>query len=327
MDADKDEIILSSTRGVHRFDAKTNAWKYLDPGCSLRNSEFDSAVAVGEELWVGYSKRSFGVWGAQGISRFNERTGAWRYMSPVELGTASPVTRMVALPNQEIWVLFATRPWLGSAFPWNFYPREGIKRQRGLGRWADGKWSFRADTLPPERHELPFGMRCDLVALGNRLVYQTKSGVYVGPEPWNRVVEGEVYSMAPTEDGKTVKIRRLKRAESGVPSLEQQVGYLGSDEKQVQFKPIPRSSPDWVESPFFHNSNSLSSGVPSVGYHEARIPVRPGHFVVVENLCTGGYAHGLLQSPTAVWVFSQGEIVRLDRKVLAELAQEMLDKN
>jgi hypothetical protein len=106
MVADHGEILATSNRGVHRFEARTGSWRFLDPHCDLRNSKVTTAVLAGEDLWVGYGRQSFGVWGSQGISRFSERSGRWTYLAPAELGTASAVRRIVALPNGDVWVLF-----------------------------------------------------------------------------------------------------------------------------------------------------------------------------------------------------------------------------
>ena len=165
--ASEGELLVASTRGVHRFDPKTDTWQYLDPRCALRNTVFHSAAIVGEELWIGYARQSFGVWGQQGISRFNERTRTWQHMLPDELGTAqcgSPDRRVAQWPGLGCFlesVLGSVLPCLGSST----FARES-SGPRALGLWADSKWTFPAESPPTGRPAGLFSDTGDMAAVG-----------------------------------------------------------------------------------------------------------------------------------------------------------------
>ena len=134
------EILVTSNVGAHRW--RNPGWELINTGAALKNSAISAVASVGDEVWVGYTKPGFGVFGTQGISRYNEKTGQWSWMSPEQLGTASPVQQIVSV-NGEAFVLFVEREWLGSAEEWTFYDREAaLNRPQGLGRFAGGKWEF-----------------------------------------------------------------------------------------------------------------------------------------------------------------------------------------
>ena len=327
METARGEVLVSSNRGVHRFDPETATWRFLDPNCPLRNPVFHTAAIVGDELWLGYARQSFGTWGTQGISRFDEKTGQWHYMSPAELGTASPVRRIVSLDNGEVWVLFGDRPYMGAAMRWDFYPRERVPRPAGLGRFAGSKWEFPVEGPPPVTPSPRFfGGSDDLAAVGNRLVYATPSGVYVGPKPWKRVVEGTVYGVAPTEDRGAVVITRrsLESPEHGGP-LRLQRGRIGPADAPVEFQNVENKP---GESADFGNvarsamkGDSLIASYPGAGQHWVHVPLAETDDWVVGDFHNSS-CHGVLESPTAIWIFSQSEIIRLDRNALTDLATE-----
>jgi hypothetical protein len=328
MEVDRGEVLISSNRGVHRFDGRTNTWRFLDPHCPLRNSVFHTAAAVGEELWVGYAKHSFGIWGEQGISRFDERTSQWRYLPPTELGTASPVRRIAALANGEVWVLFGERPWLGAAMPWEFYRRESIARPAGLGRWAGGKWEFpiAGPSAGNPAHSY-FGQTEDLAAIGNRLVYATAAGVFAGPPPWKQVANGQIYCVRPAKGQQAIEILRRHPGSAEQEPSKSQHGFLGLHDDRVQFQDLPNDPADPMD--FYRESGgaSLVASYPSAGTSWVRVPLGDqGEWLVGDFGAMNrphGDQHGVLATATAVWVFSEGEIVRFDRRQLSELARSM----
>ena len=175
MVAEGGEVLVTSNRGLHRFDPAGDRWQFLDSGSPILNSTFHTAAVAGDELWLGYARQSFGVYGEQGISRYDETTGRWSQMTPEQLGTASPVRRIVTLPGGDVWVLFGDRPYMGAAMQYDFYPREQVPRPEGLGRMAGGKWEFPlsgppAAARPPRMME---GIGNDAAAVGDRLVFAT----------------------------------------------------------------------------------------------------------------------------------------------------------
>ncbi|MCY2996428.1 MAG: hypothetical protein NTY19_52555, partial [Planctomycetota bacterium] len=331
MEAAQGEFLISSNRGVHRFDVRTSRWQFLDPKCPLHNAVFHSAAVVGDELWVGYAKQSFGIWGEQGISRFDERAGTWHYMAPSELGTASPVRRIAVLSSGEVWVLFGERPWLGAAVPWNFYPRESISRPAGLGRWAGGKWEFPVagpSSGPPS--QFFFGQSDDLATIGNRLVYATATGVFAGPKPWKQLAEGPVYCIRPAKDQQAIEIlRRHPLSPENEPSKSQR-GLLGPNDDHVQFQDLPNKPAEPFDPYQVIGGDSLVASYPSAGTNWVQISLgNRGKWIVGEFGASDRQhsdQHSVLESLTAVWVFSESEIIRLDRRRLIELAQSLSDK-
>ena len=188
------EILVTSNRGAHRYRAADDTWQFLDSGCVLKNSEFHAGAATADELWLGYARQRFGVLGRQGISRFSEKIGQWTYISPSELGTGSPVRRIVTLDNGEIWVLFGPEPYVGAAaMPHSYYANERQPQPTGLGCWSQGKWSFPAVQTPDSTAQPPglarpsvsFDASDDMAAVGNQLVYFCRDAVFVGPTPWS----------------------------------------------------------------------------------------------------------------------------------------------
>jgi hypothetical protein len=200
--AENGEILVTSNVGVHRW--RNPGWEFINTGAALKNSEISAVTSVGDEVWIGYNKPGFGVYGTQGISRYSEKTGQWSWMSPEDLGTASPVQQIVSV-NGEAFVLFGAREWLGSAREWNFYPREEARKMpAGLGRFAGGKWEFPfvAEGIPataPREYTnsstgVPF-IQQELVqvrhiaAVGGKLRIGTSDGFYEGPAPFKKIKE------------------------------------------------------------------------------------------------------------------------------------------
>ena len=332
MEATRGEVLVSSNRGVHRFDPETATWRFLDPNCPLRNPVFHTAAIVGDELWLGYARQSFGTWGTQGISRFDEKTGQWHYMSPAELGTASPVRRIVSLDNGEVWVLFGDRPYMGAAMRWDFYPREHIPRSTGLGRFAGGTWEFPVEgpSVTNDNQWGFFGQSDDLAAVGNRLIYATRSGVYAGPKSWKRLAEGWVIKIAPSPDGKSVEIIRrdpdsLRKDQPINHPRELQWARVGPADDHAQFQDMEAKRGEEINTRGLIGGDSLIASYPGAGQHWVHVPLAETDDWVVGDFLDS-HCHGVLESPAAVWIFSQGEILRLDRNTLTDLAKESPEK-
>ena len=327
MVAERGEVLVTSNRGVHRFDARNDAWRLLDPNSPLRNPVFHTAAVVGNELWIGYGRQSFGVFGEQGISRFDERTGRWSYMSPAELGTASPVRRIVTLANGQVWVLFGGRPYMSAAMQYDYYVRERMPRPTGLGRFADGKWEFPAVAMPESKERQQFfGPTDDLAAVGDKLVCSSGSNVYVGPGPWRKIADGPIVGIAPAEDGKAVEIIRRSAGADGGPDQAFQRGVYHAEDTSVAWRPFQFDN-NSVEQYHYVMGNSLIEPWRSDQARAFR-PAGPNDDTWVVTQTGGGYyGSSALVTPAAVWIFSHGEIVRLDRSILAKLAQQRTEKN
>jgi hypothetical protein len=187
--AENGEILVTSNVGVHRW--RNPGWELINTAAALKNSEMSAVTGVGDEVWVGYNKPGFGVYGTQGISRYSEKTGQWSWMSPEDLGTASPVQQIVSV-NGEAFVLFGAREWLGSAREWNIYPREEARKMPvGFGRFAGGKWEFPflPEGIPdPGTYQNPPVVR-HIAAVGGKLLIGTSHGLYEGPAPFKRRTE------------------------------------------------------------------------------------------------------------------------------------------
>ncbi|MHC4718772.1 MAG: hypothetical protein ACYS5V_17550, partial [Planctomycetota bacterium] len=227
------ELLAFTDRGAHRWMNDQGRWAFLDPQSPIRNPSLNAAAVVGDELWLGYTNKSFGVVGEQGISRFNERTGAWSYMPPEAIGTSCPVRAIAAGPDGDVWVLFRPRPWYGSAWESPLYKREP-RGPTGLGRFRNGRWEFpvKLDGVPETVQRSRKGPRgvetrteklpiYSLAAAGGKLFVANSEGVYMGPGKWRRVVEaistrhgsgrGPIPGIAASEDGKTLKVWRIDK--------------------------------------------------------------------------------------------------------------------
>jgi hypothetical protein len=320
------EVLVPSSRGVHRWEAKAGAWRFLDPQSDLRNPRISDATVVADELWIGYTNQDFGIVGQQGISRFNEKTLEWSSMTPEEIGTACPVATLAVGPGGDVWALFVPRPYGGSTSEMLKYRREAIPRPWGLGRYSGGKWQFPIPVGPKlenaPTHAMNFmgflgpGPHC-LLALGGRLYVVTHEGVYVGPEPWKKILDGRVDRIAPSATGLELEILREKPMRKEDTRLMVERGTYSPATGQVSFKDLTEEeSRDWRHGP-------LSSPW-SLRYseHGPWIPL-PAHksgkwFLGPLPDFHRGEAYGLVQTPYAVWLISDGMMIRLDRRRLAE---------
>lgn len=312
--AERGETLVSSNRGVHRFDGQ-EAWRRLDAKCDLRNPTIDTAAAAGKELWIGYGRQSFGEMGAAGISRYDESAGRWTHLGPADLGTASPVRRIAAIDGGDVWVLFAERPVLSSAGPFIYYRREVIPRPTGLGRFSAGKWEFPAAGAPqPGRGTGFFMIAPDLVALGDTLLYSTGVEVYAGPRPWKKIATGEVLGITLAADRKAVEIIRRERSrELGNQPAGFTHGVYRPGGAEVRFEPYKFRDPwdqyalmsgDSLMAP--EGGHSYQQWVP-LSVNGARRAIGPFH---------GSDSIRTFPTDRAVWFFSRGELVRVERAAL-----------
>ncbi len=299
------EILVTSNVGVHRW--RHPAWDFINTGAVLKNSEVSAVASVGDEVWVGYNKPRFGVFGTQGISRYHEKTGQWLWMSPEDLGTASPVREIVCVKG-EAYVLFAPREWMGATMEWNFYAREAaLKMPRGLGRFASGKWEFPFKlegvpvSVPREYTNTTTGAKTiyeepvqveHIAVAGGKLLIGTSHGLFEGPAPFKRIREGCVVSMIASADGTGV-----------VAAMAPQRYYRSQEEISIfrynpatgigKAEPLPKGSDAWM----------MRQQIPG---EEA--PHRPAPW--------GGGELNFTVTPYADWLWHAGELIRVERAAL-----------
>lgn len=315
------EVLVTSNRGLHRFDPATASWRFLDTHSPLRNSVLTAAAVVGDELWLGYGLQSFGVMGEQGISRYSEKTGQWSYLSPAELGTASPVKRMEVLPNGELWVLFGEWPWLGSAMRYLFYAREArTPRPAGLGKFVKGKWEFPVEGPPRRDRDASIPVNPwwhneqDLAVVGNQLVVRGAESVFVGPKPWRQIATGGIIGIRATDDHQAVEIIRgigdNVAWSQGRPAYEHAFYKPGAGE--LTFAKLNSTGQDGFFQ-YLMGSPSLSEA----GKHAFALPGIKGNR---GELWYAGkpFGQSVVESAAAIWLFAEGEVIRLDRRRLAD---------
>jgi hypothetical protein len=327
MYSEKNEVLIKINRGVHRWDNNSQDWKYLDPQTPLKNPSLSTAALRNDELWIGYTNQSFGVIGQQGISVFDENKLNWSYISPEQIGTGCPVWRMSTMTNGDIWILFSGRPWRGAALEFSLYSREGANNTKsGLGCFSNDKWNFPIDLQDIERNNnisLIFwdDGNYDLVAVGNKLFISNRKGVYVGPDKWQRIVEGDILRMDLSADGKSLIILRQGPRTDDNSSTYQRGRYHLTMGK-ISFESLPFEGLDRMQleppSYLWERNNETpemwkQSWVLLPEFKEERWVVGPFG-------SNNGY-HGVIETPYTFWIASQGELVRLERKSIENIVK------
>lgn len=333
------EILVTSNRGVHRWDAVAQVWRFLNPHSALKNPNLSAVTEVRDDIWVGYTNQSFGVTGEQGISCFIEETGEWSYMDPDRIGTHCPVKRIVAMRNGEVWVLFAPRQWLGAAMELRYYERENQPMSRGVARFTNGKWEFpaRIDGVPLSRErerqgpnglerwteKAPIG---ELATVGNRVFLSNRTGVYMGPGRWKKILPGcedragflcSGHHIKTSENGKALIIM------SPDPKEQQtvlQARFVPPD-GEIRFTKVKLESDAWHSLPL--RGYLLNMGGERA-WRQSWVRVQSsqqGEWVVGPFPCDD--YHAVVGTPRAVWIASKGEIVRLDRQKLSGMLANM----
>ena len=324
--AEEGEVLVTSTRGVHRWDARAGAFRFLDPKCDLRNPSLVSVTPVGDELWVGCTNQSFGVIGDQGISRYNERTDKWAYTSPDEIGTASPVRAIAALPSGDVWVCFEPRE-SSAAMEYPYYLREAAqKRPVGFAQFSHGRWRFpvplvdAASSQPATtRSSRGPGMMVawtrQMLVLGDKLFAADTDGVYVGPDPWRQILDGPVLTLELTPERDAVLMLRgpgPTSVNTGGSEYTFERGRYTVATGKVSLESVTLTE---EQSSHLWQQASLLTG-----------PVDPneGEWVTLRTTLSGRLALGplapthraVIETPSAVWIASLGQLIRLDRAKL-----------
>ena len=331
---DNGEIIVTSNRGVHRWDARRKTWGFLDSQCHLKNPALSAATPAGDMLWVGYMNQSFGVVGRQGISRYDEKTGKWSYTTPGTLRTHCPVKRIATIGDGDVWVLFGQRPNLGAACEFRYYERESRPMPDGVARYAAGKWEFpakmegvppsiereRKGTNGPERWTEKVRMG-GLATVGSHVFVSTTAGVFMGPDPWKRILKpsddrrsffdcGD--HIETSQDGECVVIVRRD------PKDHQSVlrARFVPPEGEIRFDKIKLRESTWHLPHRGYLLNQTEQG--RWGQDWAVVPSSVCEEKWVVGPFGGTGYRSVVETAAGIWFASNGELVRLDRHKLSE---------
>lgn len=324
MYCEKNEILIKSNLGVHRWDAESQSWKFLEPKTELKNPSLSTAVLRKNELWVGYTNQSFGVLGQQGISVFNEETMKWSYISPEQIGTGCPVRRMAVLSNGDLWVLFRERPNRAAAEEYSYYQREaGLSKEAALGCFRNEKWEYPLqlpgiDDSPASLtlYSLINGNIYDLAVLDDKLFISNRSGVYLGRYEWEKIVEGEVLRMEPSYDGNSLIILHQGPRKDEDSSTFQR-GLYDIDTGEVSFESLPYEKIREIElePPDFLWEQQTIELQQSERWHQ--------YWRLCDNTrIISSLGSGVIETPYAFWLVKEGELVRLDRKSIEKIIEK-----
>ena len=315
MVAEDGELLVLTDQGLRRWAEKDAKWALLDPQTPLVNPTISAVVRVGKELWVGYTNQSFGVIGRQGISRFDEEKMTWTHTTPEEIGTACPVKAIVPL-KEEVLVLFRKREWMGAATDYQFHNDEP-RGPSGLGRFAAGKWEFpiRLDGVPESitrTRKGPNGEETweqklepeDLIPAGGKVFVSNAAGLYEGPGKWRQVLafDNETYHsrfLRPSADGTTIEV--LQR--------DKRLTYDPATGKTTEAAISSNEYNDAMSNPGNRDDGRLRQGW-------TEVPTKKEGSWALGEL--DGEYHRIVETPWAVWIVSTGQLIRLDRKLLAD---------
>jgi len=318
------EVLLLTDQGVRRWMDKDAKWTPLDPQSPLVNPTIGTVVPIGKELWVGYTNQSFGVIGHQGISRFDEEKMTWSYTDPNEIGTSCPVKTIVPL-EKEVLVLFGHRQYMGSAAEFPFY-RDEPRGPAGLGRFAAGKWEFpfRLDGVPESitrTRKGPNGQEkwdeklkvCDLIPAGGKVFVFNQAGLYEGPGKWRQVLalDGKSHywsCFCRSADGKTIEVLQEGKTIDGQLEGNRRVydpATGKTTEGAISYKEY--SDARW-------NIEQPRGGVLRQDWTEVPTAMK-GSWALGE---LDSKYHRIVETRWAVWIVSTGQLIRLDRKLLAD---------
>ena len=328
MYSEKNEILIKSSRGVHQWVEKSKSWKYLDTQTPLKNPSISTAALRNDKLWIGYTNQAFRVTGQQGISVFDENKLKWSYISSEQIGTNCPIWRMSAMTNGDIWILFNGRPSRGASTITIDYSLEpGSSPKSGLGCFRKGKWNFPIDlpATDPKQTNLSGIWSVsgyDLISADNKLFVSNREGVYVGPDKWQRIVEGDILRMDLSSDGKSLIIlRQGPRADDN--SSTYQRGRYDLTTGIISFESLPFEGLDrmQLEPPsYLWERNSEINEMWKQSW--VLIPEYKEEGLVIGPFGSGNGYHSVIETPYAFWIASQGELVRLDRKSIENIIRK-----
>lgn len=318
----RDRAVAVGEAGAFLWNAAGRSWRRLDPGCHLSGPQITAAAAVGDELWIGYTGTLDARTGLPGISRFHEQTGRWTHMHPEQLGTSQRVESIVPGPQGGAWVLFRERELtMGQRWYWPVrYLRTDVKQRSGLGRFADGKWTFPATPLegvPPtirqtwkedgraKHRDVPAAIT-HLARAGDALFVANDLGVFVAGRPWRKIVDGPVRAIGSAADGKALLIARYLHETD-----EHQRGFYDLGTGKVTFREARSGDPQVYWRSFLHDIGAMSGDRKWL-----RVPVRKDGQWYFGPLPGDLGTRVIAETPHAVWVVLAGQLVRIDRKAM-----------
>jgi hypothetical protein len=309
LSGEEGEAIAWTNRGTHQWQGGKQAWRFLDSGCALKNSALSAATPVGNQLWVGYTNQRFGVLGEQGISCYDEEKGTWSYFSPEDIGTASPVSEIASTSSGEAWVAFSERPWGGAAVEFPFFARETrLNRSRGLGHFLKGKWEFpfHPRKVDADSSARRFEYSKHAVAHGDLVCVKDGPNLFLGPNPWKLLYSGDGGGIEFATNGEGIVIYRSEYTGNKV---ECQRGVVNLADGKVSFEKFEDKREHWerYQVGLFRGGQYSSWAV---------IPTQKGGRWGVGPLEQATYA--VVETPWAVWIVSDGQLIRLDRKLLKD---------
>jgi len=263
------------------------------------------------------------------------------------------VRRIVPLANGEVWVLFGERPWMGAVGEFPLYPRER-HGPPGLARYVAGRWEFSVKlegvpaSRPIESRSRPIELPADrgairagsggpaapgspssagtptpmeplpilyLAGAGGKLFVANRLGVYAGPRPWKQVFSGAIVSMEASADRTTLEIvpetEENRHTTEGITfhRYDPAVGRLTTEK-------LPPNQEQWWS--IHERGDVLHSGgaEPQFVRQWVRIPItKPGQWAIGP---LPPARHKVVETSAAVWIASEGELIRVDRKRLAD---------
>ena len=205
--------------------------------------------------------------------------------------------------------------------------QDGVTCRCGLGRFADGKWQFPVDGPTAIRNDVsnPYHQCHEpdwMESLGNQLVYKTPTALYVGPAPWKRILEFDDHwasHIRPTRDGKGIIIQRAGPRKASGSEWEYAVydgtaGELRFKDAEIDDRRTPSRELEAID-PIYDRKYVSDDWVQIPGSSMNR-PWLAGPFAGED------VDRRVLVAPHAFWVYSRGEIVRLDRKAVDNVVRE-----
>lgn len=311
--AEDGEIMAVTNRGVYCWLSERQKWRLLDPESPIKNPVITTAVLVGDELWIGYTDEFLSPPSRSGISRFHDKTQKWSHVSAEEIGSAYPICGIVPMPKGEVWLLSGlSKPLVG--------PHSKQQLVQNVGRFHSGKWEFPvklkgiAMTYSDSRSTTPAPIE-HLTAVGEKLFASNATGLYVGPGQWKRIVEGPLWVVQPTQDGKALEMlqnRDRKRYYGRYDPATGEMKWSPTDTEHLSSKwynfPLAGNFPVMPpQSSFAENWTGLST-IEAQRWRVGPLGVSADHME----------PHKEVETPFAIWFVSKHELIRLDREVMRE---------
>ena len=185
------EVLVTSNRGLHRFDPAADRWQFLDSGSPILNSTFHTAAVVANELSARLCPAVVRRLWRTGHQPLRRDDGPLVADDARAVGHGLPGAADRRAAGRRRWVLFGDRPYMGAAMRYDFYLREQVRVRPGGSHGCRQVGVSANGPAGPERPpRIMDGVRDDLAAVGNRLAFAMPNAVG-GPEPWKAIVQDE----------------------------------------------------------------------------------------------------------------------------------------